>query len=174
MQITGYGYHHKHGYSAKKASDKGQKRAFRPLRRKSNSPFQELKSDAQTNLRMLHGILFFYVVVANFTASKNEFKISSAQNVPKILFFAPKWTQKRLRGNLHEALFFNGREGGIRTHGGSSPHLISSQAPSTTRTPLHAAVRQVALYHRSECMARNFSALYAKGQIASLIVARSR
>jgi len=126
MQITGYGYHHKHGYSAKKASDKGQKRAFRPLRRKSNSPFQELKSDAQTNLRMLHGILFFYVVVANFTASKNEFKISSAQNVPKILFFAPKWTQKRLRGNLHEALFFNGREGGIRTHGGSSPHLISS------------------------------------------------
>ena len=126
MQITGYGYHHKHGCSAKKASDKGQKRAFRPLRRKSNSPFQELKSDAQTNLRMLHGILFFYVVVANFTASKNEFKISSAQNVPKILFFAPKWTQKRLRGNLHEALFFNGREGGIRTHGGSSPHLISS------------------------------------------------
>ena len=66
---------------------------------------------------MLHGILFFYVVVANFTASKNEFKISSAQNVPKILFFAPKWTQKRLRGNLHEALFFNGGEGGIRTHG---------------------------------------------------------
>ena len=126
MQITGYGYHHKHGYSAKKASDKGQKRAFRPLRRKSNSPFQELKSDAQTNLRMLHGILFFYVVVANFTASKNEFKISSAQNVPKILFFAPKRTQKRLRENLHEALFFNGREGGIRTHGGSSPHLISS------------------------------------------------
>ena len=126
MQITGYGYHHKHEYSAKKAPDKGQKRAFRPLRRKSNSPFQELKSDAQTNLRMLHGILFFYVVVANFTASKNEFKISSAQNVPKILFFIPKWTQKRLRGNLHEALFFNGREGGIRTHGGSSPHLISS------------------------------------------------
>jgi len=25
-------------------------------------------------------------------------------------------------------------------------------------------VRQVALYHRSECMARNFSALYAKGK----------
>ena len=63
------------------------------------------------------------------------------------------------------SLDFTGREGGIRTHGGSSPHLISSQAPSTTRTPLHAAVRQVALYHRSECMARNFSALYAKGKL---------
>ena len=85
--------------------DKGQKRAFRPLRRKSNSPFQELKSDAQTKLTMLHGILFFYVVVANFTASKNEFKISSAQNVPKFLFFTEKYAQKRLRGNLHEALF---------------------------------------------------------------------
>jgi len=72
------------------AADKGQKRAFRPLRRKSNSPFQKLKSDAQTNARMLHGILFFYVVVANFTASKNEFKISSAQNVPKIVFFTQK------------------------------------------------------------------------------------
>ncbi len=40
---------------------------------------------------MLHGILFFYVVVANFTASKNEFKISSAQNVSKIVFFTQKW-----------------------------------------------------------------------------------
>ena len=53
---------------------------------------------------MLHGILFFYVVVANFTASKNEFKISCAQNVPKFLFFTEKCAQKRLRGNLHEAL----------------------------------------------------------------------
>ena len=70
MQITGYGYHHKHGYSAKKASDKGQKRAFRPLRRKSNSPFQELKSDAQTNLRMLHGILVFYVIITYFSYPK--------------------------------------------------------------------------------------------------------
>nr|DAN33092.1 MAG TPA: hypothetical protein [Caudoviricetes sp.] len=35
-------------------------------------------------------------------------------------------------------------------------------------------MRQVALYHRSECMARNFSALCATGQIASLIVARPR
>ena len=48
------------------------------------------------------------------------------------MFFTQKYAQKRLRENLHEALFFNGREGGIRTHGGSSPHLISSQAPSTT------------------------------------------
>ena len=70
MQITGYGYHHKHGYSAKKASDKGQKRAFRPLRRKSNSPFQEFKSDAQTNLRMLHGILVFYVIITYFSYPK--------------------------------------------------------------------------------------------------------
>ena len=57
---------------------------------------------------------------------KSTFKISCAQNVPKFLFFTKKCAQKRLRGNLHEALFFNGREGGIRTHGGSSPHLISS------------------------------------------------
>ena len=75
---------------------------------------------------MLHGILFFYVAAANFTASKNKFKISSAQNVPKFLFFTEKCAQKRLRGNLHEALFLNGREGGIRTHGSSSLHLISS------------------------------------------------
>ena len=66
---------------------------------------------------MLHSILFFYVAAANFTASKNKFKISSAQNVPKFLFFTEKRVQKRLRGNLHEALFFNGGEGGIRTHG---------------------------------------------------------
>ena len=110
---------------------------------------------------MLHGILVFYVAAIVSRKPKSTFKISCAQNVPKIVFFTQKWRQKRLRGNLHEALFFNGREGGIRTHGGSSPHLISSQAPSTTRTPLHAAVRQVALYHRSECMARNFSALCA-------------
>ena len=114
---------------------------------------------------MLHGILVFYIAAIVSRKPKSTFKISCAQNVPKIVFFTQKWTQKRLRGNLHEALFFNGREGGIRTHGGSSPHLISSQAPSTTRTPLHAAVRQVALYHRSECMARNFSALYAKGKL---------
>ena len=76
---------------------------------------------------------------------KSTFKISCAQNVPKIVFFTEKCAQKRLRGNLHEALFFNGREGGIRTHGGSSPHLISSQAPSTTRTPLHALTRHDAL-----------------------------
>ena len=129
----------------KKDIGQGTKESFSSAEKEIKQPLQELKSDAQTNLRMLHSILFFYVVVANFTASKNEFKISSAQNVPKILFFAPKWTQKRLRGNLHEALFFNGREGGIRTHGGSSPHLISSQAPSTTRTPLHALMRHDAL-----------------------------
>src|SRR5215213_4390733 len=29
-----------------------------------------------------------------------------------------------------------GGEGGIRTHGGSSPHRFSRAAPSTTRTPL--------------------------------------
>ena len=122
----------------------------------------------------IRSFLVFYVITTNATAPKSALKISCAQNVPKIVFFTQKYAQKRLRGNLHEALFFNGREGGIRTHGGSSPHLISSQAPSTTRTPLHAAVRQVALYHRSECMARNFSALGARGQITSLIVARSR
>ena len=44
---------------------------------------------------MLHGILFFYVAAANFTASKNKFKISSAQNVPKILFFTQKYVQKK-------------------------------------------------------------------------------
>ena len=126
MQITGYGYRHKHGHSAKKTQDKRQKGSFRPLRRKSNSPFQELKSDAQTKTRMLHGILVFYVTTANFTSPKSKFKTSCAQTVPKFLFFTEKCAQKRLRGNLHEALFFNGREGGIRTHGGSSPHLISS------------------------------------------------
>src|SRR5215213_483712 len=31
---------------------------------------------------------------------------------------------------------FLGGEGGIRTHGGSSPHRFSRAAPSTTRTPL--------------------------------------
>jgi hypothetical protein len=31
---------------------------------------------------------------------------------------------------------FHGGEGGIRTHGGSSPHRFSRAAPSTTRTPL--------------------------------------
>ena len=78
------------------------------------------------NARMLHGILVFYVAAIISRKPKSTFKISCAQNVPKIVFFTQKWTQKRLRGNLHEALFFNGREGGIRTHGGSSPHLISS------------------------------------------------
>ena len=75
---------------------------------------------------MLHGILVFYVATIVSRQPKSTFKISCAQNVPKIEFFTQKWRQKRLRGNLHEALFFNGREGGIRTHGGSSPHLISS------------------------------------------------
>ena len=126
MQITGYGYHHKHGYSAKKASDKGQKRAFRPLRRKSNSPFQELKSDAQTNLRMLHDILFFYVVVANFTVSKNEFKILVCPKCAQILVFHPKIRAEKASWKAPRSLDFTGREGGIRTHGGSSPHLISS------------------------------------------------
>ena len=130
----------------------------------SLSTYAASKSDAQRKARMLHGILVFYVAAIVSRKPKSTFKISCAQNVPKIVFFTQKWRQKRPRGNLHEALFFNGREGGIRTHGGSSPHLISSQAPSTTRTPLHAAMRQVALYHRSECMARNFSALYAKGK----------
>ena len=75
---------------------------------------------------MLHGILVFYVAAIVSRKPKSTFKISCAQNVPKIVFFTQKWRQKRPRGNLHEALFFNGREGGIRTHGGSSPHLISS------------------------------------------------
>ena len=75
---------------------------------------------------MLHGILVFYVAAIVSRKPKSTFKISCAQTVPKIVFFTQKWRQKRLRGNLHEALFFNGREGGIRTHGGSSPHLISS------------------------------------------------
>ena len=74
---------------------------------------------------MLHGILVFYVPAIVSRKPKSTFKISCAQNVPKIVFFTEKCAQKRLRGNLHEALFFNGREGGIRTHGGSSPHLIS-------------------------------------------------
>ena len=64
---------------------------------------------------MLHGILVFYV--ATVVKPKSTFKISCAQNVPQILFFTQKWIQKRLRGNLHEALIFNGGEGGIRTHG---------------------------------------------------------
>src|SRR5215204_1465739 len=34
---------------------------------------------------------------------------------------------------------FLGGEGGIRTHGGSSPHRFSRAAPSTTRTPLQPA-----------------------------------
>ena len=93
----------------------------------------------------IRSFLVFYVITTNATAPKSALKISCAQNVPKIVFFTQKYAQKRLRENLHEALFFNGREGGIRTHGGSSPHLISSQAPSTTRTPLHTAVRYVAL-----------------------------
>ena len=53
--------------------------------------------------------------------------------------------QKRLPSEMLGSLVFTGREGGIRTHGGSSPHLISSQAPSTTRTPLHALMRHDAL-----------------------------
>ena len=74
----------------------------------------------------IRSFLVFYVITTNATAPKSALKISCAQNVPKIVFFTQKYAQKRLRGNLHEALFFNGREGGIRTHGGSSPHLISS------------------------------------------------
>ena len=34
----------------------------------------------------------------------------------------------------------SGGEGGIRTHGGSTPHRFSRAAPSTTRTPLRAEV----------------------------------
>ena len=56
-----------------------------------------------------------------------------------------KIEQKRLPSKMLGSLDFTGREGGIRTHGGSSPHLISSQAPSTTRTPLHALARHDAL-----------------------------
>nr|DAV75786.1 MAG TPA: hypothetical protein [Caudoviricetes sp.] len=37
-----------------------------------------------------------------------------------------KIEQKRLPGKMLGSLDFTGREGGIRTHGGSSPHLISS------------------------------------------------
>ena len=117
----------------------------------------------------------FFMFQPSFHASQNpRLKSRVPKMCPKSCFSPKNGDRKGFWAKCSEALFFNGREGGIRTHGGSSPHLISSQAPSTTRTPLHAAVRQVALYHRSECMARNFSALYAKGQIASLIVARSR
>ena len=37
-----------------------------------------------------------------------------------------KIEQKRLPSKMLGSLDFTGREGGIRTHGGSSPHLISS------------------------------------------------
>ena len=53
---------------------------------------------------MLHGILVFYVVTIVSCMPKSTFKISCAQNVPKIAFFTEKCAQKRLRGNLHEAL----------------------------------------------------------------------
>ena len=111
IQITGYGYHHKHGYSAKKASDKGQKRAFRPLRRKSNSPFQEFKSDAQTNLRMLHGILVFYVVVANFTASKNEFKFLVCPKYAQNRVFHPKIRAEKASWKSPRSLIFQWQRG---------------------------------------------------------------
>ena len=52
------------------------------------------------NARMLHGILVFYVIIS----PTHTFKISCAQNVPKIVFFTQKYAQKRLRGKLHEAL----------------------------------------------------------------------
>ena len=75
---------------------------------------------------MLHGILVFYVIITYFSYPKIHVKNLVCPKCAQIVFFTQKWRQKRLRGNLHEALFFNGREGGIRTHGGSSPHLISS------------------------------------------------
>ena len=53
---------------------------------------------------MLHGILVFYVAAIVSRKPKSTFKISCAQNVPKIVFFTQKWRQKRPRGNLHEAL----------------------------------------------------------------------
>src|SRR3712207_4771478 len=40
-----------------------------------------------------------------------------------------------------------GGEGGIRTHGGSSPHRFSRAAPSTTRTPLRRGVYQAGIAH---------------------------
>ena len=41
-----------------------------------------------------------------------------------------------LIADSQEPIAHCGGEGGIRTHGGSSPHRFSRAAPSTTRTPL--------------------------------------
>ena len=111
MQITGYGYHHKHGYSAKKASDKGQKRAFRPLRRKSNSPFQELKSDAQTNLRMLHGILVFYVSSPHFEHHKIHFQNLVCPKCAQIPVFHRKLCAEKASWKSPRSLIFQWQRG---------------------------------------------------------------
>ena len=77
---------------------------------------------------MMNSIFFIAVRIKAF---HNCFHIGA------ILTYLPYLRHtKRLRENSR-SLDFTGGEGGIRTHGGSSPHLISSQAPSTTRTPLH-------------------------------------
>jgi hypothetical protein len=47
---------------------------------------------------------------------------------------------------------FLGGEGGIRTHGGSSPHRFSRAAPSTTRTPLQPVKYTNALF--ADCTER--------------------
>ena len=46
----------------------------------------------------------------------------------------------------------HGGEGGIRTHGGSSPHRFSRAAPSTTRTPLQPVKYTNALF--ADCTER--------------------
>ena len=52
---------------------------------------------------MLHGILIFYVAAIVSRKPKSTFKISCAQNVPKIVFFTQKWRimTTRQTGGLH-------------------------------------------------------------------------
>jgi hypothetical protein len=45
-------------------------------------------------------------------------------------------TDRKLTADSQQLIAPPGGEGGIRTHGGSSPHRFSRAAPSTTRTPL--------------------------------------
>ena len=60
---------------------------------------------------MLHGILVFYVAAIVSRKPKSTFKISCAQNVPKIVFFTQKWRQKRLLSEMLGSLIFQWQRG---------------------------------------------------------------
>jgi hypothetical protein len=68
---------------------------------------------------------------------------------------------------------FRGGEGGIRTHGGSSPHRFSRAAPSTTRTPLQSCKYIVVPISFAVCSTRTSNLPTSSGRISRRVMART-